>query len=55
MSTFYAVRYVAGTPLAKRKHEFTVGRFAEWAAAEDHRTAQPVADLLEVVAREDRP
>lgn len=51
--TFYALRYVDGTPLSDRKHEHTLGRFPTWLDAEDARESRPktVADKLEVVVR----
>lgn len=52
MKTFYVVRYLPGVPLKDRKHRFTLGSFTTFSDAEDHRTAQPVAELLEVERRE---
>lgn len=49
---FYVVRYLPDVDLKKRKHEFTVGRFASFGEAEDHRIAQPVAELLDTYRRE---
>lgn len=48
---FYVVRYLPQVPLNKRKHEFTLGTFSSWDAAEDHRVAQPVVNLLDVERR----
>ena len=50
--TFYALRYIEGTPLAKRKHEPTLGRFDTYADAEAARRDRFGGDLLEVVVRE---
>ena len=52
MTTFYAIRYVTGTPLRDRKHEPTIGRFDNWGSAEDARLGRFNAHLLEVVLRE---
>lgn len=48
---FYVLRYVDGTPITKRWHRFTLGRWATWLAAEDVRLASPVAASLEVCER----
>ena len=55
MSTFYALRYLTGTPLRDRKHEPTLGRFEDYDAAETARTDRFNAHLLEVVLREVAP
>lgn len=48
---FYVLRYITGTPLAKRYHRFTLGRWSSWLAAEDARLANPMATSLEVSER----
>lgn len=53
MTTFYVLRYVPGTPLNKRKHQFTLGRFGDFGSAEATREASPVGHLLDVYAREE--
>jgi len=53
--SFYALRYVAGTPLPERKHVHTLGQWATFDDAERVRQSSPVSHLLEVVVRgEDR-
>lgn len=51
MSTFYVLRYIAGTPLSKRKHAPTLGRHMTYADAEAARRAAPEPERLEVLAR----
>jgi hypothetical protein len=53
MSTFYTLRYLPGTALKDRKHQFTQVQASTWAEAEDARLAVPHrwGDLLEVVER----
>lgn len=51
--TYYALRYLAGTPLAKRKHTPTLGRWDDYGDAVDALATRPGASLLEVVQRGD--
>lgn len=52
MTTYFALRYVAGIPVDQRKHEFTLGRWATWIDADDARLLNPAQNLLEVVERQ---
>lgn len=52
MTTFYALRYIDGTPLRDRKHEPTLGRFEDFEGAETARLTRFNGHLLEVVDRE---
>ena len=53
MGAFYVLRYVDGTPLSKRYHRFTLGRYGSYAAADDALLANPMRDHLEVVERQE--
>lgn len=53
MTTFYALRYLAGTALNDRKHEPTLGRWDDFSEADAARERRFNGRLMEVVVRGD--
>jgi hypothetical protein len=53
MTDFYALRYLDGVPLKDRRHEPTIGRWADFGDADDARATRFNGHLMEVVVRGD--
>lgn len=51
MADFYALRYLPDVSLKDRKHEPTVGRWADFGEADDARQKRFNGHLMEVVSR----